>query len=451
MMKIDKIFRNLLIALCAIFLTSCNPNGLEHVFFSQADSEDVEQNSFDVVLLAPAPKWLCKVEQKEGETKTYTTTTWVEEGTIPAKTTIRILAHSYLYNGNKGSFLKSQYVVELPDGSRCIASLENQENKLFSDDLKLLKKKLPGYDRDGRHKTVKLKVIDSLIGKPLAEAEKLICPANQITVKGKGKEKEVIFSNVGIFNDSIIMDPLILKVENDIITANISIPEKITPPTNFFYKALTVFGKIRLYVPMLWENFPAWKKASLIGEKIGTPSYLARAFISTAISIFLFFIFYIFIAPACAVKSVTYIKPLGNGAILVLSWLVYLILCLASVIVWTPFSLVWFLLIFILVSISLEIEFTRCPHCHTTGKLRYIGEKFLGETESESEQKVQVKTDGGTTTHMDGSKTRRINVQNRIQWEKKRIKHYRYSFMCDACNQKVTYGRTEEDYKSGLR
>ena len=443
----SKLF-TVLIALCAILLPSCNPNGLEYVFFSQANSEDVEKNSFEVVLLKPAEKTVMKVEEKVKNADTTASTTWVKEGSIPANTKIRLLAHSYVTDTGKGNYLRMQYVVELPDGSRCIASLDKQGAEFFTDEFNLQQKQLPRYDKAGRSKSIKPQKIEITIGKSLAEAEKLIGPANQITVKEKGKgkgktkekeiSKELIFSNLGttIFSDSIMMYPIILKVENDTVTANISIREKMSLPSSFLYKIVFVYSKIRLYVSPLWEDYHAWKKPSVIG-KIGIPDYIVRALISTLISIILFFIFYVFIAPHLAMKAFGHIKPLSNRAVMLLSYPTYLLMCVVGLWIWTPFSLLWFLLVIFWAFYYMDIKYNRCDSCHTYGKMRLVSEDYVGDTESESTQDIKIKTrETSDTIYYKTGKMHNIT----------RTKHFKQHYICDACKQRYTFGRTEKNY-----
>ena len=462
MIKYMQKFSNLLvIALCAILLSSCNPNGLEYVFFSKADSKDVEKNSYEVVLPEPAEKTVMKVEQKikepvvwkKGEEKpkpdTTLTITWVADGSIPAKTTVRVLAASYL-SGNKGIYLNSQYVVELPDGSRCIASFEKITKPLLTpsgDSVRM--STFLRYDRTGRTKKMKSQVIDNLIGKSLAEAEKAIGPANQITVKEKGKVKEVMFSNTRAYNDSIIMFPLVLKVEDDIVTANISVPKKVRSPINSLDKFLMNCGKITGNNGTLWGDFYAWRHFSLIG-KIGVPDYTTRAIISVVLFAILFFVFYLLFAPVWAVKSVAYIKPLGNGTVKFFSRIVFILMCLAGILIWSPLGVSVIGMIIVLIwgfwLISADITVHRCPHCNTYGKMRNLGEKNLGTREDVFDTKHSRYKGKDYEQYNKNSNKKEIitpyykDATIRETWKTKR---WSENYHCDACNRDVIYRHKE--------
>ena len=458
-MKHIKSLKSSGIALFAILLSSCNPNGLEPVFFSSADGDDIAKNSFELVLDASAEKTAMKLTSKTENGETNVRTEWLKDGSIAAKTKVRLLARSYI-EYTKGSkrgmfYLGPDYIVELPDGSRCIALLDKQGDGFWTDSLTAMKKKLPLYHREGRTKTVKYKNIENFIGKPFAEVEKKLCPANQITVKDKGKTGEAVFSNVQAQIDSItFIKALVLKVENDTVIADVS-PREISKPSapkSFLGKTLGRLITFPAYITggnVLWMDYSAWRTYSWMGTKWGVPGQLTRMIVANIIFIILFFVFYCWFAWRWAFKAVTYIKPLGNGAVTFFACLLYVIFGLLGMFIWTPFSLVWLFLIIPMLcytSITTEVQMERCPHCHTTGKVRYLGEKLIGTTTREYDEKYKVKT--GSSSHTEGNtKVNTTYYKNVTDTIRKTDKQWKQHLYCEACKQNITYYRTETDEK----
>lgn len=437
-------FIRLLIGFCALILfTSCNANALEGVFFTKADIEDVEENSIDIVLAKSVSMTVMKVEEYvQLSSKTEIRTNWFEEGTIPANTKIRLLAKSYLSDKTWG-YLKADFVVELPDGSRSIASIVNQGKDFKPDNFVENIRKLPSYDKRGRVKIIKPEVYNNLIGKSLYEVEQLINPANQITVKGR--VKEITFSNAGMYRDSLYLYPIVLKSENDIIIANVSCVQDLGDQSKFLNKLVTTFDKMSNSNVVLWNNFHAWKKLSFVG-KIGYPIYIARTIISGIIFFVLFFVFYILIVPQWALKTVSYIKPLGNGMVQFLSYFVYLVFICAGFLIWSPFSMIGYILVIITVFFAIiptNIRHFRCPYCHTCGKIGRLHDEDLDTTEHEQSQIRQVQYGTKTITDQYDRKRTTPLYRDVKVWKTVRTKHWREHFYCDACHQDITYRESE--------
>jgi hypothetical protein len=445
------------IALCAILVSSCNPNGLEPLFFSPADSDDITAAGFEYVLDAPAEKTVTKPTSKTGNGRTTVAVEWTAGGSIAAKTKVRVLARSYkMYTegGKKGMvYLGSDYIVELPDGSRCIASLAEQGDGFRTDSLTALKKKMALYNREGRQEKVEYEEIESFIGLPLAEVERSLCPANQIDIKGGAKE--AIFSNIQSQVDSTaIIKPLVLRVEEGIVTADVSPRETIERS-----KADSFFGKATIWLlaipdritggKTLWTDSPAWKKYSWVGQKAGVPGQLTRMIISGIIALILFVAFYYWVAWRLAFKAFTYIKSLDNEAVLLLAGLLYVIMGILGIFVWTPFSLFWLLLIIPIcckAGLANEVKMERCPHCHTTGQVRYLGEDLISEKESVRNEKYKVKK--GESTRMEGNTKVHIKRFEEVTDRVRKIdKLWKERLFCEACGRKITYYNRESEEK----
>ncbi|MDR0982638.1 MAG: hypothetical protein LBM07_05275 [Culturomica sp.] len=427
-----QIFLFLVIAGGMMAMSSCNPNALNPVLFTSADKAYVDSNSFYLVLPTKAQR----PDEWDAKQKKY-----VKQTPIPAKTKVKVLA---FLRSTAFKNVLSEMLVDLQDGSRttikCEGLMDNaglSEEEKAEFDKKL--NKLPYYCESTRSRRISFEEAKTFVGKPLAEAENEIIPADKINVRGR--MKTAVFSQVRVMsNDSIVSYPLTFNVQNDnIMGIVINKPNNTEADAGFLTKALAfvvAYSGETLFIP------PIWSKDTWLGAKLGM-SDIVRIIIADILWIILMFVAYMLFIPWISTKLFIYIHPFSNGAIITLGNFVWFILAMYGIIFFSGYNIIAWIFLLVVVwatsdSVRQNVKFDRCPYCHTVGKMRFDGESdnksYTGYSGVYSRDEiVKVEKQGNTTTRWHQKKNYR---------KRTKTKHWKDNFFCYACKRSVSYNES---------
>lgn len=319
--------------------------------------------------------------------------------------------------------------------------VKGSDKKYIYEEIDWTKQQMLIYN-EASIKTIKLKdAKKELIGKSLKEIEKSMMIADQI-INYQGKTLAV-FSRINVKNDTENSVLALELIDDKVAAINFDRAYKSDKAVSFIYNMLvsSLSKKIGSSGLKIFPRFSFFNT-----YQIGP---IARIIIAVILGIVFTIYFFISLLPELIAKVLFRIKPLNNRAVLLLSALIYIavavgyILCF-SLIDFVSLVAMAFMIYSGISSISDDLEFNRCPHCHAVNTLENLGKSDFSRSSSTSGVKSRDVFEKETQHRVNDNE---IIVRKHYRKERYRIKtstkNWKENYYCTACGENISYSKSE--------